>query len=354
MVYSDYDQRLAVPSMEDARAAVAAAAQAEAKAAAAQEKLARKAAADEIEAKAVAADAATEAAAAAEDDKKLKALMVRKNSLAEVLTACVEAANPEDDEVQIRAAQAWAQTERVEAEIAALVDAGAERRMIAREKAEARREAAAVAEQEREAALAEAAATAAAGADGKEGNKGEGNNRVSKIGALFNSTGADGDGAVIALPGSTATGTAAATAAGEEAEEEAAPIEVMDDFSEVSQAGALSVRDVLNDGLEQWEVKLGVVPAQVQQLIQRHGLFTKLTSREKTLLWRHRKHLVNEEKSHVALLAAATDWSSRAQVNFGVMKRGRGVGVCFEIFGECEGSELREGIEWEISSLCTS
>jgi len=123
VVYSDYDQRLAVPSMEDARAAVAAAAQAEAKAAAAQEKLARKAAADEIEAKAVAADAATEAAAAAEDDKKLKALMVRKNSLAEVLTACVEAANPEDDEVQIRAAQAWAQTERVEAEIAALVDA---------------------------------------------------------------------------------------------------------------------------------------------------------------------------------------------------------------------------------------
>jgi len=303
--------------MEDARAAVVAASQAEAKAAAAQQHIARRAAADEEEANAVAADAAAEAKAAADDDAKLKALMVRKNSLAAVLTACVEAANPDDDEVQARAAQAWAQTERVESEIAAVVEAGAERRSEARERAEARREAAAAAEQEAAAAAAEEEKATAAG---KGGQGDGGNDNTSKIGALFNNSGAgDGNNAAMPLPASSSASSKLSTTAAlstAPSETDSAPIEALDDFSEVSPTGPLSVRDVLNDGLEQWEVKLGVVPAQVQHLIQRHGLFTKLTLKEKTLLWRHRKHLVNEEKSHVALLAAATDWSSRAQVSW--------------------------------------
>lgn len=77
----------------------------------------------------------------------------------------------------------------------------------------------------------------------------------------------------------------------------------------------ISVFEVLQDGLENWEVqKLNLIPEPVMKLINKHGLYQALNKKEKVLLWRHRELLIQDPTKCLSLLGMCCNWKSRLEV----------------------------------------
>jgi hypothetical protein len=100
--------------------------------------------------------------------------------------------------------------------------------------------------------------------------------------------------------------------ADKEAEDEA--VRVAEQLEQDSKRRKTSVKEVLTDGLENWETKLETIPDPVMKLVQEHGLLQVLSDDDKSLLWRHRELLLKDPTRGLSLLAMTVDWTNREAV----------------------------------------